>query len=460
MIPSGPEFTNLSVVVDSKNIATKSKESFLPKNSSLTHCLCKTEICQCGSEIGVTESNVKSIFTHLGFPDGRDAMISEGYRMDVLHIWGTHDLSTNDILKWLDDYHPKGVEWIDDSSCNVLLNDENTVLRILNKLAEPFDRRIALAAMAAIVSTMDGDKNEISLPTESTNALPLGGSADNLMPPNGRWFKSVSSPERAFCIYFRIAHKGDVKLPGAERRSDYYRRYGNPNYGGAVGLLSRSYRRRVKTAIPTPTTTDVRCVNVRDLVSYEDIDNDVHGLALHLQRGSSIIDSEEEDYPPQRHDLPSGRRREAVASGLSKPPRNPPPKWPRRSTGGYSPSSETTSVFHPPSTASQSLNFDFGRVSAKERLGSRSGAHPLATVTILPERKNDNSVGPLKMLTSFTMVADLEEEMARTRQQLRSDNIFNQPGPSSSRKNSRRRPFHQFRGSSRFGGRGVWDRLG
>ncbi|VDO07574.1 unnamed protein product [Rodentolepis nana] len=428
MIPSDPEFTNLSVVVDSKNIAIEPKETFLPKNSLLTHCFCQTEICQCGSEIGVTESNVKSIFAHLGFPSGRDAMISEGYRMDVLHIWGTHDLSTNDILKWLDDYNPKGVEWIDDSSCNVLLNDENTVLRILNKLSEPFDQRIALAAMAAIVSTMDGEQNKFSPMPKETSAHLLGGSADNLMPPNGRWFKSISCPERAFCIYFRIAHKGDVKLPGAERRSNYYRRYGNPNYGGAIGLLSRSYRRRVKTVIPTPTTTDVRCVNVRDLVSYEDVDNDVHGLALHLQRGSSIIDSEEEDYPTQRQDLPSGRRREAVASGLSKPPRNPPPKWPRRSTAGYSPSSDATSVFHPPSTASQSLNFDFGRVNVKERLGSRSGAHLLATVTILPERKNDNSVGPLKMLTSFTMVADLEEEMAKTRQQLRSDNIFDQPG--------------------------------
>lgn len=37
-----------------------------------------------------------------------------------------------------------------------------------------------------------------------------------------------------------------MKLPGAERRSLYYRRYGNPNYGGMTGILSRSYRRRLK----------------------------------------------------------------------------------------------------------------------------------------------------------------------------------------------------------------------
>lgn len=85
-----------------------------------------------------------------------------------------------------------------------------------------------------------------------------------------------------------------------------------------MGLLSRSYRRRVKAVTPTPTTTDVRRVNAsqdtRALISYEDIDSDVHGLAMHLQRGSSIVDSDEEDYPPQRHNLPSGRRREAAGN--------------------------------------------------------------------------------------------------------------------------------------------------
>lgn len=45
---------------------------------------------------------------------------------------------------------------------------------------------------------------------------------------------------------FCFAFSADVKLPGAERRSLYYRRFGNPNYGGMTGILSRSYRRRVR----------------------------------------------------------------------------------------------------------------------------------------------------------------------------------------------------------------------
>ncbi|KAM7537733.1 hypothetical protein Aperf_G00000071337 [Anoplocephala perfoliata] len=453
MIRSDSDPMKFTITVDNKDAANEFNGSPALGDVPQNYCSCKTEICQCGSKLGVTEANIKAIFSHLGFPDGRDTMIAEGYRMDALHIWGTHDLSTKDILGWLEEYNPKGVEWIDDSSCNVTLNDENTLLRILNKLSEPFDRRIALAAMAAIVSTMDeNEQGDVSKLPESAKALPIVGTTDNLLPPNGRWFKSISSPERAFCLYFRIAHKGDVKLPGAERRSNYYRRYGNPNYGGAVGLLSRSFRRRVKAVTPT---TDIRCVNVtnsRELVSYDEIDLDVHGLAMHLQRGSSIVDSDEEVYPPRQQNLAPGQRREAAASGLSNPPRNPPPKWPRRSSSGLS---SPDTVFRPPVSQS-TLNFDFGRSSAKQRLGTRNSAatSPLATVTILPE---DNS-GSLRMLTSLRMVADLEEEAARARHCLRSDNIFNQPGPSNRRQTYRRRRFHP-RGGSRSGD-GVWDRLG
>lgn len=33
----------------------------------------------------------------------------------------------------------------------------------------------------------------------------------------------------------------DKKEPGAARRSRYYMKYGNPNYGGMKGILSNSW---------------------------------------------------------------------------------------------------------------------------------------------------------------------------------------------------------------------------
>ncbi|VDM18724.1 unnamed protein product [Hydatigera taeniaeformis] len=423
MFLTDSDASTLSITVDAAKISVRSPTHISSDCILPDHCLCKTEICQCGSDLGVTEANARSIYAHLGFVDGRDVMVAEGYRMDTLHVWGTHDLSTKDLLDWLEEYNPKGVEWIDDSSCNIIMNNENIVLRVLNKLAEPFDRRVALAAMAAVVSTMNGEDNyEFLRSSDDSKSIPVVGATNNLMPPNGRWFKSVSSPERAFCLYLRIAHKSDVKLPGAERRSNYYRRYGNPNYGGAVGLLSRSYRRRAKAVTPS---IDTRCVTLkspRSLITYND---DVHGLVVHLQHGS-IADSEEEDCHPRRQNLASGRRREAEASGLSRPPRNPPPKWPRRSSGISVPSLEATTVFHPPVHQS-ALNFDFGRMSVKQRLGTRTGesAPALATVTIFPDDDDaQKDCGEVQMLTSLRMVADVEEEATRAKMCLQGENLF------------------------------------
>lgn len=44
MIQSDPEFANLSVIVDCKNIANKPKESLIPEGPPLTHCLCKVSL--------------------------------------------------------------------------------------------------------------------------------------------------------------------------------------------------------------------------------------------------------------------------------------------------------------------------------------------------------------------------------------------------------------------------------
>ena len=41
-------------------------------------------------------------------------------------------------------------------------------------------------------------------------------------------------------IIFFFTISADIKLPGAEKRSRFYQKYGNPNYGGMRGLISGS----------------------------------------------------------------------------------------------------------------------------------------------------------------------------------------------------------------------------
>ncbi|CAH8482932.1 unnamed protein product [Dicrocoelium dendriticum] len=238
------------------------------------YCTNATEYCDCGSSLGITEASARKVYQHLGFPVGRDAVTSQGYRECALHVWGTHNLSTEEILSWMAEYSPVNIEWINDASCNIIFANANTVLRIIADAAEPFSRRVALAAAAALASVLDanddasncvshhGSSSTEPLAKRSDDSLDTIGRSSALrvssealdsieefsqyLPPSGRWYKALSVPSKTVSLFLRFAHKSDVKLPGAERRSLYYRRYGNPNYGGMTGILSRSYRRRLR----------------------------------------------------------------------------------------------------------------------------------------------------------------------------------------------------------------------
>lgn len=51
---------------------------------------------------------------------------------------------------------------------------------------------------------------------------------------------------KAEYLFMRYAMKADKKLPGAEKKSEYYKKYGNPNFGGITGLISNSRKRRLR----------------------------------------------------------------------------------------------------------------------------------------------------------------------------------------------------------------------
>lgn len=63
--------------------------------------------------------------------------------------------------------------------------------------------------------------------------------------PPGVWRLGIEYP-LAKSLVMRFATKADRKIKGAERLSQYYRNHGNPNYGGMVGLISSSRKRRFR----------------------------------------------------------------------------------------------------------------------------------------------------------------------------------------------------------------------
>ena len=66
----------------------------------------------------------------------READPAGAPRPEALHVYGVDLVGTRDLLTFFSVYGPTYVEWIDDSSCNVLFPDEFTVKRLLVQTGE------------------------------------------------------------------------------------------------------------------------------------------------------------------------------------------------------------------------------------------------------------------------------------------------------------------------------------
>lgn len=79
--------------------------------------------------------------------------------------------------------------------------------------------------------------------TENENAIHIKDIKYPL--PPGQWRKGVDCSQSKN-IFLRFATYADKKPHNAEKMSDYYKKYGNPNFGGERGLISQSRKRIYK----------------------------------------------------------------------------------------------------------------------------------------------------------------------------------------------------------------------
>eukprot|EP00164_Ancoracysta_twista_P007100 GFYU01010024.1.p1 GENE.GFYU01010024.1~~GFYU01010024.1.p1 ORF type:complete len:426 (+),score=115.39 GFYU01010024.1:142-1278(+) len=137
-----------------------------------------------GERFGAEESNLDKMDTDLRDPR-REPTATAELRPSVLHLYGTDNMSTQDVEAFFAVYLPSWVEWLDDSSCNIIFEDEMTVKRVLHNLSVPIT---------------DGD----------TNPNPWRASID---------FKKGNKKER---LQMRIATSEDVK-PAKKKPSKWDR---------------------------------------------------------------------------------------------------------------------------------------------------------------------------------------------------------------------------------------------
>ncbi|XP_042157281.1 nuclear cap-binding protein subunit 3-like isoform X1 [Oncorhynchus tshawytscha] len=206
-------------------------------------------------------------------------------RLEALHVAGVDDMSTQDVFGYFKEYPPAHIEWIDDASCNVVWLDDVTSTRALINISHVPDPEV--------VTKDTDDTKELGDPTQESKARGQSDSDDddgeveeeqkepvkeNREESEGKAsegeteektesettqvdllsqaeiesllrndLRPATKPFKGNRLFLRLATHDDKKELGAARKSRYYMKYGNPNYGGMRGILSNSWKRRYHT---------------------------------------------------------------------------------------------------------------------------------------------------------------------------------------------------------------------
>ncbi|XP_078101108.1 nuclear cap-binding protein subunit 3 [Sander vitreus] len=208
-------------------------------------------------------------------------------RMEAVYVTGVDDMSTQDIFGYFKEYPPAHIEWIDDTSCNVVWLDDNTSIRALVNSSRMPDPEAVTTETASTEQSGeqskvagrpgrcsededDGDEEEEEGEVDEDEAVKKSGEeieakdSDVEVEPKAKTqdvqvedlsqveresllrndLRPAIKPFKGNKLLLRFATHDDKKELGAARRSRYYMKYGNPNYGGMKGILSNSWKRR------------------------------------------------------------------------------------------------------------------------------------------------------------------------------------------------------------------------
>uniref|UniRef100_A0A4W6F8Y0 Nuclear cap-binding protein subunit 3 n=1 Tax=Lates calcarifer TaxID=8187 RepID=A0A4W6F8Y0_LATCA len=176
-------------------------------------------------------------------------------RLEAIHVTGVDDMSTQDVFGYFKEYPPAHIEWIDDTSCNVVWLDDNTSIRALINTSRMPDPDAVTAETESAdqpaeqskgrrgQGSDDEEEEEGEVDEDEEEAVnDLSRAERESLLRND--LRPAIKPFKGNKLMLRFATQDDRKEPGAARRSRYYMKYGNPNYGGMKGILSNSWKRR------------------------------------------------------------------------------------------------------------------------------------------------------------------------------------------------------------------------
>ncbi|XP_033628238.1 nuclear cap-binding protein subunit 3-like [Asterias rubens] len=224
-------------------------------------------------------------------------------RPEAIFISGVDKMSTQDVFNYFHEYDPSSIEWINDSSCNVVWLDPHSAARALYNMSqpqclpaqipqppppqpapplereqqepEPMEQEEEEDDDDILDLVSDRETGEHERHRRSTSRSPNPSSAPPSPPSSigqsqGRVIDDNStmdddmdmgpvhlSREEASrtavpCssaqsdLVIRYATTDDKKVFDPHHRSQYYIKYGNPNFGGMKGLISGTMKKKIR----------------------------------------------------------------------------------------------------------------------------------------------------------------------------------------------------------------------
>ncbi|KAK5644336.1 hypothetical protein RI129_005636 [Pyrocoelia pectoralis] len=183
-------------------------------------------------------------------------------RFEAIHMRGTEEMSTDDVFEYFAKYGPTCIEWIDDESCNIVWPDKLSSARALHFTSkivkgmpvdgpcDPFTKDDSMEPEEECRSILLSNKTRVieiakELPDSDVNDNEVSVSDISVPIPPGYWRRGIDHP-KSKVLLLRFAFKTDRKPLKAERFSEYYKKYGNPNFGYLKGVISASCRNKFK----------------------------------------------------------------------------------------------------------------------------------------------------------------------------------------------------------------------
>ncbi|KAI7821165.1 hypothetical protein BC939DRAFT_455977 [Gamsiella multidivaricata] len=173
-------------------------------------------------------------------------------RLEAVHLYGTDEMSTKDVLKYFEAYGPSHVEWIDDSSCNIIFPDQFSAKRAL--YFQLVDRNVNFGEDDDVEPTRTETLSAEGADTVEASVM-VPGSKNRLQrakdyTPIQQQHQPVIPNNKG--LFIRYATDYDRKERGAAAKSNYYAVYGREesrtgtgrNNSGSSSMGSSRYGRR------------------------------------------------------------------------------------------------------------------------------------------------------------------------------------------------------------------------